>query len=159
MAWCPWQSGMLATGGGTNDKCIKIWNTANGQCLNSVDTKSQVSLSHRENDPFLLAYQISWLSAKKCWCTLSIHHGTHKFASWTSVVTCKDNSQQEVWVCLVLAGRASLVFICYCGAKRESGVLNDTYCHWSAWGHLVFVNCAIAFLSCQKAGILGWRVI
>ena len=42
IAWCPWQSNVLATGGGTADRCIKIWNVSNGSCTNSVDTKSQV---------------------------------------------------------------------------------------------------------------------
>lgn len=53
LAWCPWQSNLLATGGGTADRTIKFWNTANGNCINSVDTKSQVSslvwnAEHRE---------------------------------------------------------------------------------------------------------------
>lgn len=42
LAWCPWQPNILATGGGTADRCIKFWNVSNGTCLNSVDTKSQV---------------------------------------------------------------------------------------------------------------------
>jgi len=42
MAWCPWQSSLLATGGGTADRHIRFWNTSNGQCVNAVDTKSQV---------------------------------------------------------------------------------------------------------------------
>lgn len=42
LAWCPWQSNVLATGGGTADRCIKFWNVNNGTCLNSVDSKSQV---------------------------------------------------------------------------------------------------------------------
>ena len=40
--WCPHRRGLLATGGGTEDQCIKLWNSTNGQLLNSVDTKSQV---------------------------------------------------------------------------------------------------------------------
>lgn len=43
LAWCPWQSGILASGGGTADRCIKIWNASTGTCVNSTDTKSQVS--------------------------------------------------------------------------------------------------------------------
>jgi len=43
MDWCPWQTDLLATGGGTADRCIKFWNTTTGALLNSVDTKSQVS--------------------------------------------------------------------------------------------------------------------
>jgi cell division cycle protein 20 (cofactor of APC complex) len=53
LAWCPWHSSLLASGAGTADRCIKFWNVVTGQCLNSVDTKSQVcgllwSLEHRE---------------------------------------------------------------------------------------------------------------
>eukprot|EP01130_Rhizamoeba_saxonica_P005564 TRINITY_DN2219_c0_g1_i1.p1 TRINITY_DN2219_c0_g1~~TRINITY_DN2219_c0_g1_i1.p1 ORF type:complete len:437 (-),score=107.82 TRINITY_DN2219_c0_g1_i1:223-1533(-) len=42
LAWSPWQSNLLATGGGTADRCIKFWNTSTGECLNSIDTGSQV---------------------------------------------------------------------------------------------------------------------
>lgn len=42
LAWCPWQPNVLATGGGTADRCIKFWNINSGTCTNSVDTKSQV---------------------------------------------------------------------------------------------------------------------
>ncbi|XP_010478605.2 PREDICTED: cell division cycle 20.1, cofactor of APC complex-like [Camelina sativa] len=42
LAWCPFQSSLLATGGGGRDQTIKFWNTLTGACLNSVDTGSQV---------------------------------------------------------------------------------------------------------------------
>jgi len=42
LAWCPWQSHVLASGGGTADRCIRFWNTTTGGCINSVDTRSQV---------------------------------------------------------------------------------------------------------------------
>lgn len=42
IAWSPHQSGLLASGGGTADRCIRFWNTSNGHQLNSVDTGSQV---------------------------------------------------------------------------------------------------------------------
>jgi len=42
VAWCPWQSHLLASGGGSVDRSIKFWNTQTGACLNSVDTESQV---------------------------------------------------------------------------------------------------------------------
>lgn len=53
IAWCPWQNGLLASGGGTADRSIRFWNTSTGACLNCVDTKSQVcaiqwSSRHRE---------------------------------------------------------------------------------------------------------------
>ncbi|OAF71736.1 Activator of meiotic APC/C protein 1 [Intoshia linei] len=42
IAWCPWQNSILASGAGTADKCIKIWNSTTGECVKSVDTNSQV---------------------------------------------------------------------------------------------------------------------
>ena len=45
IAWSPHQSGLLASGGGTADRCIRFWNTTNGHQLNYVDTGSQVCIS------------------------------------------------------------------------------------------------------------------
>ncbi|KAF3433221.1 hypothetical protein FNV43_RR24323 [Rhamnella rubrinervis] len=42
LAWCPYQSDVLASGGGINCGCIKIWSTQKGSCINSTDTKSQI---------------------------------------------------------------------------------------------------------------------
>eukprot|EP01033_Poteriospumella_lacustris_P000094 gene94-63_t len=42
VAWCPWQRNILATGGGTADRTIRIWNAQDGANLQSVDTGSQV---------------------------------------------------------------------------------------------------------------------
>lgn len=45
LAWCPFQSHRLASGGGTLDQCIKIWNTQLGKCIKSTITGAQASLS------------------------------------------------------------------------------------------------------------------
>ena len=42
LSWCPFHHNTLASGGGTADRKICLWNTSNGTCLNEVDTKSQV---------------------------------------------------------------------------------------------------------------------
>nr|CAB3229173.1 cell division cycle protein 20 homolog [Phallusia mammillata] len=42
VAWCPWQSNLLATGGGSNDRHIRFWNTHSGANVKAIDTKSQV---------------------------------------------------------------------------------------------------------------------
>lgn len=56
LAWCPFQGNLLASGGGTGDRCIKFWNTHTGACLNSVDTGSQVcSLLWNKNERELLS--------------------------------------------------------------------------------------------------------
>ncbi|KAG9290338.1 hypothetical protein G9A89_007069 [Geosiphon pyriformis] len=43
LAWCPWQTNLLATGGGSYDRTIHFWNTTNGTRLQSTDTGSQVT--------------------------------------------------------------------------------------------------------------------
>jgi cell division cycle protein 20 (cofactor of APC complex) len=40
--WCPFHRGLLASGGGTADRTIKLWNSNSGAMLNSLDTGSQV---------------------------------------------------------------------------------------------------------------------
>lgn len=42
IAWSPHQHGLLASGGGTADRCVRFWNTLTGQPLQCVDTGSQV---------------------------------------------------------------------------------------------------------------------
>lgn len=43
VSWCPWQRNVLASGGGTADRHIRIWNVGTGVCLNSLDTMGQIS--------------------------------------------------------------------------------------------------------------------
>lgn len=42
IAWSPHQNGLLASGGGTADRCIRFWNTQTQTALHAVDTGSQV---------------------------------------------------------------------------------------------------------------------
>ncbi|KAF9763030.1 Cell division cycle protein 20 like protein [Nosema granulosis] len=42
LAWCPWRSATLASGGGTKDKCIKFWDVLEERVERSVETSSQV---------------------------------------------------------------------------------------------------------------------
>jgi cell division cycle 20-like protein 1, cofactor of APC complex len=42
MAWSPHAAGLLATGGGRDDKQIRLFSTATGEMLDAVDTGSQV---------------------------------------------------------------------------------------------------------------------
>jgi cell division cycle protein 20 (cofactor of APC complex) len=43
VSWCPWQSNLLATGGGSNDRQIYFWNTTTGARVNHIATDSQVT--------------------------------------------------------------------------------------------------------------------
>lgn len=42
IAWSPHQHGLLASGGGTADRCLRFWNTISGTPLSYLDTDSQV---------------------------------------------------------------------------------------------------------------------
>jgi cell division cycle 20, cofactor of APC complex len=42
LSWSPHERNVLATGGGSADRCIKFWNTQNGNMLNSIETSAQV---------------------------------------------------------------------------------------------------------------------
>lgn len=50
LAWCPYQSEVLASGGGTEDGCIKLWNTKKGTCIKTIETNAQAS--YRIRSPF-----------------------------------------------------------------------------------------------------------
>ena len=40
LAWSPHKNGILASGGGTQDRTIKFWNTIKNQNISSYDTGS-----------------------------------------------------------------------------------------------------------------------
>ena len=42
LAWSPHSRGLLASGGGTADRTIRIWNVLESTCVRAVDTGSQV---------------------------------------------------------------------------------------------------------------------
>jgi len=42
IAWSPHVHGLLASGGGTADRCIRFWNTTTNSHLSCIDTGSQV---------------------------------------------------------------------------------------------------------------------
>ena len=42
LSWCTFQEGLLASGGGTADQFIRLWDVETGECLRSIPTYSQV---------------------------------------------------------------------------------------------------------------------
>ncbi|KAJ7632307.1 WD40-repeat-containing domain protein [Roridomyces roridus] len=46
LAWSPWQLNLLASGGGTNDATINVWNSTTGARLHTVTTPSQITSLH-----------------------------------------------------------------------------------------------------------------
>ncbi|KAH8978938.1 WD40-repeat-containing domain protein [Lactarius hatsudake] len=43
LAWCPWQPSLLASGGGTNDATVHVWNSTTGGRLHSLKMPAQVT--------------------------------------------------------------------------------------------------------------------
>ncbi|KAF8627145.1 hypothetical protein AX17_006362 [Amanita inopinata Kibby_2008] len=43
LAWCPWHPALLASGGGTNDATINVWNSTTGARLHTIKTPSQIT--------------------------------------------------------------------------------------------------------------------
>ncbi|KAI8039969.1 fizzy-related protein homolog [Drosophila gunungcola] len=43
LAWSPHKSGLLASGGGTADRCLRFWNVLNGKPVQCIDTGAQIS--------------------------------------------------------------------------------------------------------------------
>ncbi|KAI0316645.1 WD40 repeat-like protein [Amylostereum chailletii] len=43
IAWCPWQPSLLASGGGTNDATVNVWNSTTGARLHTLKTPAQVT--------------------------------------------------------------------------------------------------------------------
>lgn len=60
IAWSPHQHGLLASGGGTADRCIRFWNTLTCQPLQCVDTGSQVcNLAWSKHSNELVGFSLS----------------------------------------------------------------------------------------------------
>lgn len=55
IAWSPHSYSVLASGGGTADRCIRLWNTCKNSRLNCVDTGSQV-LIFKHQTRFLIIW-------------------------------------------------------------------------------------------------------
>ncbi|KAF1963122.1 WD40 repeat-like protein [Byssothecium circinans] len=43
IAFCPWQRGLVAVGGGSNDRCIHFYHTISGACLATIDCAAQIT--------------------------------------------------------------------------------------------------------------------
>lgn len=43
IAFCPWHRGLVAIGGGSNDRCIHFYHTRSGTCLATIDCAAQVT--------------------------------------------------------------------------------------------------------------------
>ncbi|CAL1709380.1 unnamed protein product [Somion occarium] len=96
VAWCPWQPSLLASGGGTSDATVHVWNTTTGARLHSLATPSQIT-------------SIQWSPHRKEFLTT---HGyptnavmIHSYPSLERVIEIRDAHDSRVlWSCLSPAG-------------------------------------------------------
>ncbi|CAD7956427.1 unnamed protein product [Amoebophrya sp. A25] len=62
LSWCPWQRNLLASGAGSNDQTVKIWNASSGSKVTEVVTDAQVT-------------QVKWSFAESGCRELAVSHG------------------------------------------------------------------------------------
>uniref|UniRef100_UPI00398F071F cell division cycle protein 20 homolog n=1 Tax=Pristiophorus japonicus TaxID=55135 RepID=UPI00398F071F len=111
MNWCPWQSGILAVGGGMKDGHLRIWDTKSGSCIRDVDTKSQIC-------------SLLWLSQYK---ELVTGHGfpKHQVSVWNYPTLTKSadlKGHRERVLHLALSPDGNIVF---------SAAADETVCLWN----------------------------
>lgn len=90
LAWCPWQKGLLASGGGTADKCIKFWNCDSEKLIKSHETDSQVSslVWNRYEKEILSSHGFSK-------CQLSLW----KYPKMNKIIELKGHSNRVLQMC------------------------------------------------------------
>lgn len=62
MNWCPWQSNVLATGGGMKDGILRVWDINSEKLLQSAATDSQVTMKYLHTPALLLLYSCAHLA-------------------------------------------------------------------------------------------------
>ncbi|PBK72574.1 WD40 repeat-like protein [Armillaria solidipes] len=96
LAWCPWQPSLLASGGGTNDASINVWNVNTGARVHTTKTPAQIST-------------IQWAPHKK---EILTTHGyptnaimLHAYPSMERVAEIRDSHESRVlFSCVSPAG-------------------------------------------------------
>eukprot|EP01105_Mastigella_eilhardi_P005379 TRINITY_DN17112_c0_g1_i1.p1 TRINITY_DN17112_c0_g1~~TRINITY_DN17112_c0_g1_i1.p1 ORF type:complete len:488 (+),score=108.99 TRINITY_DN17112_c0_g1_i1:39-1466(+) len=113
IAWCPWQAHLLASGGGTADQTVRLWDTQTGACVNVVNTYSQVT-------------SLQWSTSYK---ELVTSHGF-------------SDNQLSVWRCPTMEKLADLRshqqrILCTarspCGEYVVSAGADETLRFWHVW--------------------------
>jgi cell division cycle protein 20 (cofactor of APC complex) len=105
LAWCPWQENVLATGGGSADRCIRTYNTElGGAPLVEVKTDSQVT-------------GLAWAAAEK---EIVASHNSGKITVWRapSFVQVAELGDAEAPRALHLVASPDGTSVCVAGGER-----------------------------------------
>lgn len=109
ISWCPNEPGMIATGGGTSDRTIKIWDSSSGTVYRSINTRSQVGGLHYTKYGCLVSVHGFSDNEAVVWntktferrATLSGHESRITFsalnASHTKLVTGSGDETLRIW--------------------------------------------------------------
>jgi cell division cycle protein 20 (cofactor of APC complex) len=122
LAWCPYQRNVLASGGGTADRTIKLWNSSTGACLNSVDTGSQVcSLLWNPHEKELLSSH-GFSENQLCLWKYPSMVKTKELTGHTSRVLHLAASPDGTMVCSAAADETLRFWKCFDNAPGKSSV-------------------------------------
>ena len=130
LAWCPAQSELIVSGGGTNDRHIHVWNSRSGAILRSVNTRNQVStLQWTQSGKELIschgytAYTVGvWNFATLKPITTLEHHRGRILGSAVSPDRC----------CLATIGADEMLCFWKIGHRSESSSRRSTSAHGTA---------------------------
>lgn len=114
LAWSPHTRNLLASGGGTADRRIRFWDTAQGNCIQELDTGSQVcSLEWSQFGPELVS-----------------SHGY----SQNAIVVWKYPSMKQTSVLTGHTSRVLYMTMSPDGKSIATGAGDETLRFWNLWG-------------------------
>ena len=134
IAWNPNQAGLLATGGGTADKCIRFWNTHTLQPINVIDTGSQVcNLMFSKTSNEIVS--------------------THGY-SLNQIIVWKYPSMQKVSTLTGHSYRVLYLSMSPCGQNIVTGAGDETLRFWNIFPSMK--NCGISSGANSLSSTLHW---
>lgn len=122
VSWCPYQSNILATGSGTADRYIRLYNTQTGVMQHSVDSGSQVcSILWNKYDKELISAHGFTLNQLTVWKYPSMI-STHQLTGHTSRVLHTALSPDGTTICSAAADETLRFWVISNGQQQTNKV-------------------------------------